>query len=101
AAGTMIMVVRKGHDRVEPVVAAGHLEDDQDGRVLSAGQARRVGGLNFEFRERSGQKRGDGPGERSPEDRRAQEFAPGLQTVIAAAHRNLLSFKSVENPACS
>jgi hypothetical protein len=78
---TEVGVIREGHERVESVIAAGKLEDNQDRGILARGY-RGVGREGVEREERTFEEGGNRPGNGSPEHRGAQELPTGVQGLV-------------------
>src|SRR5262249_51602266 len=78
--GAMVMVVAVRNDRVQAIVAAGHLENDENVRVASGGGlSHAVAGLGVERGKCVRQKGGNGPRERAAENGCAEKFAAGFE----------------------
>ena len=75
-----IVVIGKRHDGVQAVIATGHLENDENSAVLAGSDLGRfISRLGLQGRKSMREKRGNGPGERTGEDRIAQELATRVE----------------------
>ncbi len=78
--GLMVKIIRVRHNGVDAVVTAGHLQHDENCRVLAGGDLRRrIAGLRLQRRKRVGEKRRHGPRQRAAENGAAQKFAARLK----------------------
>ncbi len=74
-----VMIIGKRNHRVEGVVAAGHLQDDQNvGIAAGDGLRGQIGGPGLEHSEGVGEKRGHGPAQGAAQGCGAEEFAAGF-----------------------
>jgi hypothetical protein len=80
-ASAVIVIVGIGNYGVETVIAASHLQNDENAGVASVCDLRRfVGGFGLEHGKGVGKESGNGPGERAAEHGGAQEFAAGFKS---------------------
>jgi hypothetical protein len=79
----MVIVIGVGHDGVDPVVTAGHLEDHENGAIApSRGLRRLVRRVRLQRGEGVGQEGRHRPRKRAGQDSVAQELAPRLESNV-------------------
>jgi hypothetical protein len=77
----MVIIVGMWDNRVQAVIAARHLEDNENGGIAASGGLRRgIRGLRVQDGKGVGQETRDRPGQRASEQRRAQKLPPCLKS---------------------
>src|SRR5580765_3684539 len=79
--GAMIVIVGVGNDRVKAVVAAGHLEDDQNAGIMAGcNLCGFLRSLSLEHGKGVSEEGGNGPGEGAAQYSAAKKFPTGLES---------------------